>query len=68
MVFTALPNGARAQMKKFSVTFVIEMDEDNNILSSFDNNHEDDVHDLITNVMYDVDDINIDNLIVKERG
>ena len=68
MVFTALPNGARAQMKKFSVTFVIEMDEDNNILSSFDNNHEDDVHDLITNVMYDVDDINIENLIVKERG
>jgi hypothetical protein len=55
-------------MKKFSVTFVVEMDEDNNILSSFDDNHEEDVHDLITNVMYDVDDLKIDNLVVKERA
>lgn len=55
-------------MKKFSVTFVVEMDEDNNILSSFEANHEEDVHDLITNVMYDVDDVKIDNLVVKERA
>lgn len=55
-------------MKKFSVTFVVEMDEDNNILSSFDDNHEEDVYDLITNVMYDVDDLKIDNLVVKERA
>lgn len=55
-------------MKKFSVTFVVEMDEDNNILSSFDDNHEEDVCDLITNVMYDVDDLKIDNLVVKERA
>ena len=55
-------------MKKFSVTFVVEMDEDNNILSSFGDNHEEDVHDLITNVMYDVDDLKIDNLVVKERA
>lgn len=48
--------------------FVVEMDEDNNILSSFDDNHEEDVHDLITNVMYDVDDLKIDNLVVKERA
>jgi hypothetical protein len=68
MVFTALPNGARTQMKKFSVTFVVEMDEENNILSSFDDNHEEDVYDLITNVMYDVDDVKIDNLVVKERA
>jgi hypothetical protein len=43
------------------------MDEDNNILSSFDDSHEEDVYDLITNVMYDVDDIKIENLVVKER-
>ena len=55
-------------MKKFSVTFVVEMDEDNNILSSFEANHEEDVHDLITNVMYDVDDVKIDNLaLLSER-
>lgn len=55
-------------MKKFSVTFVVEMDEENNILSSFDDSHEEDVYDLITNVMYDVDDVKIDNLVVKERA
>jgi hypothetical protein len=43
------------------------MDEDNNILSSFDDSHEEDVYDLINNVMYDVDDIKIENLVVKER-
>jgi hypothetical protein len=55
-------------MKKFSITFVVEMDEENNILSSFDDSHEEDVYDLITNVMYDVDDVKIDNLVVKERA
>lgn len=54
-------------MKKFSITFVLEIDEDNNILSAFDNNHEEDVYDLISNVMYDVDDTKMENLIVKER-
>ena len=67
MVFTALPNGARAQMKKFSVTFVVEIDDDNNILSSYEDNHVADVVDLINDVMYDVDDVKIDNLLVKER-
>ena len=35
--------------KKFSITFVLEVDEDNNILSSLDEAHVDDVfpsHDL----------------------
>lgn len=54
--------------KKFSVTCLVEVDDDNNILSSFEDNHEEDIYDLITNVMYDVDDIKIENLVVKERG
>ena len=33
--------------KKFSVTFVLEIDEDNNILSSLDEAHVDDVFDWI---------------------
>ena len=53
--------------KKFSVTYLIEIDEDNNILSSHDESHTEDVHDLITNLMHDVDDIKIHNLVVKER-
>lgn len=54
-------------MRKFSVTFVVMVDEDNNFLSAYEDSHEEDVHDLITDVMYDVDDIKIDNLTVKER-
>ena len=56
-----------AQMKKFSVVFTIKVDESNNHLSAYENNHEEDVHDLITDVMYDVDDVEIENLTVKER-
>ena len=54
-------------MKKFSVTFVVKVDDNNNILSSYDENHEQDIHDLITDVIYDVDDVEIENLNVRER-
>ena len=57
-----------AQMiRKFSVTYVMEVDEDNNFLSAHEESHREDVHDLINNVMHDVDDIRIQNLVVKER-
>ena len=57
-----------AQMiRKFSVTYVMEVDEDNNFLSAHEESHKEDVHDLINNVMHDVDDIRIHNLSVKER-
>ena len=54
-------------MKKFSVTFVIKVDKNNNILSSYEDSHEQAIHDLITDVIYDVDDVEIENLNVKER-
>ena len=53
--------------KKFSVMFLIEVDEDNNILSSHEDSHEEDVFDLVTNLIHDTDDVTIHNLIVKER-
>ena len=53
-------------MKKFSVTFVAKVDEDNNFLSSYEDAHEEDMHDLIMNAMHDVDDVEIENLNVKE--
>ena len=53
--------------KKFNVMFVLKVDKSNNILSSHEDAHESDIHDLITDVMYDVDDVEIDNLLVKER-
>ena len=54
-------------MKKFYVSFLVTVDDENNILSSYESNHEEDIYDLISNVMYDVDDIMVDNLNVKER-
>ncbi len=54
-------------MRKFSVTFLMTIDEDNNILSSYEDNHEEDVHDLLKDVMYDVDDVEVENLVVRER-
>lgn len=54
-------------IKKFSVMFMLNVEEENNILSSSEEHHQEDVYDLITNVMYDVDDVKIQNLIVKER-
>ena len=57
-----------AQMiRKFSVTYVMEVDEDNNFLSAHEESHREDVHDLVNNVMHDVDDIKINNIDVKER-
>jgi len=53
---------------KFSITYVVTVDENNNILSSFEDNYEQDIHDLITDVMYDIDDVEISNLMVKERS
>lgn len=53
--------------KRFSVTFVLEVDEYNNILSAVPESHVEDVFDLVKDVFYDVDDVEVDNLIVKER-
>jgi hypothetical protein len=53
--------------KRFSVTFVLEVDEDNNILSSVEEAHVDDVFDLVKDLFYDVDDVEVENIIVKER-
>jgi hypothetical protein len=54
-------------MKKFSVTFVAKVDDNNNILSSYEDNHEQDIHDLVTDIVYDIDDVEIENLNVRER-
>ena len=54
-------------IRKFSVTYVMEVDEDNNFLSAPEEGHTEDVHDLISNVMHDVDDVRIQNLVIKER-
>jgi len=53
--------------RSFSITAVLKIDNTNNVLSSFEDSHEEDVRDLITDVFYDVDDIDVTNILVKER-
>lgn len=53
--------------KKFSVTFVLKVQENNNIFSSLEEAHEDDVYDLVHNTFHDIDDVELDNLNIKER-
>tara|TARA_R110000782_G_scaffold83005_2_gene163053 strand:+ start:290 stop:460 length:171 start_codon:yes stop_codon:yes gene_type:complete len=53
--------------KRFSVTFVMELEENNNILSSDEFSHATDVQDLVLDTFYDTDDVSIENLYVKER-
>ena len=53
--------------KRFSVTFVMELEENNNILSSDELSHATDVQDLVLDTFYDTDDVTVENLYVKER-
>ena len=53
--------------KSFHVNFTIEVDEYNNILSSLEANHEEDIQDLITDLFYDVDDVKVKNVSAQER-
>ncbi len=57
-----------AKSRKFSATFVIEVDEDNNILSSHEAHHNEDIRDLLNNLMFDIDDVKIYNINVREQG
>jgi len=59
--------GLTSMKKRFSVTFVMELDEGNNILSSDEFSHATDVQDLVLDTFYDTDDVAIENLYVKER-
>jgi hypothetical protein len=53
--------------KVFRVSLMLKVDKSNNILSSSEVNHEEDVWDLISDVFYDVDDIKITQLNVTEE-
>ena len=54
-------------LKTFSISFTIKVDEGDNILSVIDVTHEADIYDIIKNAIYDIDDVRIENLKVKER-
>ncbi len=54
-------------MKKFSVTLLLEVEEPNSLLSSHMDSHTEDVFDFVQDVFYDNEDVNVKNLLVKER-
>jgi len=54
--------------EKFSVTFVLNIDKSNNILSSHPMYYEEDIKDLMTRIIYDIDDVEISNINVKDQG
>lgn len=53
--------------KEFRVSFMLKVDKNNNILSSSEADYTEDVSDLISDVFYDVDDVNITRLTVTEE-
>ena len=55
------------KVRSFSVTFLINIDENNNILVSYEDAHTDDVSDLVVDTFYDIDDVTVQNILVKER-
>ena len=55
------------KVKTFSVTFLLQIDEANNILGSYEDAHTEDVSDHVTDTFYDIDDVSVQNILVKER-
>lgn len=53
--------------KVFRVSFTLAVHDNNNILSSHEDTHSDDVLDLIDDIFFDVDDVKINNLNVREQ-
>mgnify|MGYP003657157971 CR=1 len=55
------------QMKTFSVTLVVEVDEPNNLLSAAEDTHTEDIYDMIHNMIHDIDDVKATNVLVRQR-
>jgi len=55
------------KVKTFSVTLVLQIDEDNNILGAYEDAHTEDISDLVRNTFYDIDDVTVQNILIKER-
>jgi hypothetical protein len=52
--------------KSFHISFVMKVDEDGNILSLVEDEHERDVEEVISNALHDIDDVQIEK--IKVRG
>ena len=54
-------------MKTFSVTMIVNVDEPNNFLSVTEDLHTEDIFDMFHNMIYDIDDVTIENVLVRQR-
>lgn len=57
-------------MKKpnvFDVNITLTVPEDNNILSSHEEYHVEDIADLVADTFYDIDDVDVSNISVEEK-
>ena len=55
------------KVKTFSVTLLLQIDEANNILGAYEDAHTEDISDLVRNTFYDIDDVTVQNILIKER-
>ena len=53
--------------KKFRATFVLDVDEENNILSSHDIYHNEDIKDLVEKLVFDIDDVKVCCINIREH-
>tara|TARA_R110000823_G_scaffold231170_1_gene357902 strand:- start:273 stop:455 length:183 start_codon:yes stop_codon:yes gene_type:complete len=52
--------------KSFHISFLMKVDEEGNVLSLIEDEHERDVEELIANSLHDIDDVRIEK--IKVRG
>ena len=52
--------------KSFHISFAMKVDEEGNILSLVEDEHERDVEEVVSNALHDIDDVRIEK--IKVRG
>lgn len=57
----------KARSRSFDVNFTLIVAEDNNILSSHEEYHAEDMADLVADTFYDIDDVEASNISVEEK-
>jgi hypothetical protein len=53
--------------KSFSVTFKLKVDKESTILSTYEGGHEQDIQELVTDLFFDIDDVEVNSIKVLEK-
>jgi len=54
--------------KSFHISFAMKVDEEGNILSLVEDDHERDVEEVISNALHDIDDVRIEKIKVRGKN